>query len=270
MAHTFDLTAIQARLDALNEALGGLTPFKLALVDPRTVKPAEKNARFMTQGQISQLTANIARDGNLSTVPFAWKDADGVFHWIAGHHRARAAIDADVPYLITLYTDAEMSQAERIARQLGDNAIVGQDDPQILADLYATIRDFDWKEYSGLDDQVLNYKAALPPLGAGGNLRLEPVTFMLFAPEIEALEEARTRLTAAPVHRLMGVSVEVWDQFFDALLDYGKAREIVSANTALAMLTELARAALAFTSDDDLLALLDCVKSHEVSDGATV
>lgn len=48
-----------------------------------------------------------------------------------------------------------MSEEHRIAIQLSHNAIVGQDDPDILKKLYDKILDIDLKEYSGLDDKTL-------------------------------------------------------------------------------------------------------------------
>ena len=252
-ATKYDPVEIQARLDALNGMLGELTPFKFALVDPRTVKAAPKNARFMTQPQMAQLAQNIQQDGNLSTVPFAWKQPDGSFMWIGGHHRSDAAIEAGVQHVITLYTDDELSTAERISRQLGDNAIIGQDDPQILSELYAEIRDFEWKQYSGLDDEILKYNPDLDLLGSGSGLKLEPVTFMLFNDEIERFDKLVKDVKRAPTRQYYGSYDDVFDSFFDALLDYGLKRQVVSSSTALALLTELARAAICFESDDEFL-----------------
>lgn len=259
MAATFDPTMIQSKLDEVNAALAAVTPFKLALVNPREVAPAPKNARFMSQAQLKQLIANIRRDGNLSTMPLLWQDAGGRYHIIGGHHRIEAAIQAQIPAVLALYTDAEMTEAERISRQLGDNAIVGQDDPQVLAELYAVISEIEWKEYSGLDDAVLNYKPDIPTLGVGGNMRLEPVTFMLFNDEIERLDDLIKDVKRSPKHKRYGVYDDVWDTFFETLLDYGMSREIVSASTTLAVLTRLARAALCFDSDEAFLQTLDAV-----------
>jgi len=256
---TFDPTPIQSKLDEVNAALGAVTPFKLALVDPRQVKPAPKNARFMTQAQLRRLTDNIRKDGNLSTLPLLWQDGEGAFHTIGGHHRIEDAVIAQVPAILALYTDAEMTEAERISRQLGDNAIVGQDDPQILAEMYSAISELDWKEYSGLDDAVLNYKPELPELGVGGNMRLEPVTFMLFDDEIERFDDLVKDVNRSPKHKRYGVYDEVWDAFFEALLDYGLSREVVSASTTLAVLTKLARAALCFENDEAFLQSLDAI-----------
>jgi uncharacterized protein with HEPN domain len=55
-----------------------------------------------------------------------------------------------------MYTDEEMTDAEFISRQLSHNAITGEDDPNILRELYDDITDIDWREYSGLSDDVID------------------------------------------------------------------------------------------------------------------
>ena len=72
-----------------------------------------------------------------------------------GNHRVQAAISAGLETIPCIITDDEMSEEQRIAIQLSHNAIVGQDDPDVLKKLYDKILDIDLKEYSGLDDKTL-------------------------------------------------------------------------------------------------------------------
>ena len=71
------------------------------------------------------------------------------------HNALQAAISAGLETIPCIITDDDMSEEQRIAIQLSHNAIVGQDDPDILKKLYDKILDIDLKEYSGLDDKTL-------------------------------------------------------------------------------------------------------------------
>src|SRR5512144_249386 len=63
----------------LNDALGEVTPYKLAVEDPAQILPIDKNAHFMPKRIYDQMVQNIQRDKNLSSLPFCWKRADGRF-----------------------------------------------------------------------------------------------------------------------------------------------------------------------------------------------
>jgi hypothetical protein len=80
-----------ARLDdavaALNAQLGDITPYKLAVVDPAALVPVEKNAHYLPKATFDRLADNIARDGNLSTLPFCWRTPAGDYIVLSGNHR---------------------------------------------------------------------------------------------------------------------------------------------------------------------------------------
>lgn len=129
---------------------------KIIEIDPRELKLLKMNARFMRHEEFQRLVANIKRDGQLTSAPFACLDpADGKYEVLSGNHRVQAAISAGLETIPCIITDDEMSEEQRIAIQLSHNAIVGQDDPDILKKLYDKILDIDLKEYSGLDDKTL-------------------------------------------------------------------------------------------------------------------
>lgn len=129
---------------------------KIVEIDPRELKLLKMNARFMRHEEFQRLVANIKKDGQLTSAPFACLDpTDGKYEVLSGNHRVQAAISAGLETIPCIITDDEMSEEQRIAIQLSHNAIVGQDDPDILKKLYDKILDIDLKEYSGLDDKTL-------------------------------------------------------------------------------------------------------------------
>ena len=70
MAEKISQKSINGLLEPLNERLKGVMPYQLALVDPKKLILAKKNARFMKPETFKALTSNIKRDKNLSSVPF--------------------------------------------------------------------------------------------------------------------------------------------------------------------------------------------------------
>jgi len=237
MAETPQFTTL---VGALNQALGGVTPYKLAVVDPAQIEPVDKNAHYMSQRVYQQLVDNIREDGNLSSLPFCWQRPDGRLVSLSGNHRVGAARDAGVGQILVLYTDQKLAKDEQIAVQLSHNALVGQDNPQALRELWNEITRLDAKVYSGLDEGLLE---TMPPVQVvridDAPLRMEELT-MWFAPaEIERAKDVLSRIGHARKHRFLA-DVQVFDRFFDALLDFKEARGILNTATAILALLELA------------------------------
>lgn len=118
--------------------------------------PTDLNARYMRHETFAQLVANLRRDGVLTSTPFVWKHPDtGQLEIISGNHRVKAAIEAGITEASWIQCDEPLTEAERRAIQLSHNAITGEDDPMVLAELYERIDSVDLRKYSGLDDEQL-------------------------------------------------------------------------------------------------------------------
>lgn len=184
----------ETRIDELNQQIPG--PFKLAVVPVDQLEFLEKNARFMRYETFRNLVDNIKRDGGLSSVPFCWKTPEGKYRILSGNHRVKAAIEAGFDRVLVMYTDRPLSRQEQVAIQLSHNALVGEDDPVLLRELYNEIEDLTLKYYSGLDDKLLKQ---LEPVDIGPladvHLDYRAVTFLLLPEErdrlLEAFEKAR-------------------------------------------------------------------------------
>ena len=91
---------------------------KVIHVDPKTLKLLEMNARFMRHEEFQRLVANVKKDGQLTSAPFAARNADGTYEVLSGNHRVQAAIAAGVESIPCIITDDELSKEQRIAIQL--------------------------------------------------------------------------------------------------------------------------------------------------------
>lgn len=236
-----DRQALDALVDQLNAGLGEITPYKLAVVAPHELRPAERNARYMTRRQMTVLSANVRKDKNLQSVPFCWRRADGSFVIVSGHHRVEAAADAGVEAILILYTDASMSEPERIAAQLAHNAIVGQDNPTVLLDLWARIDDLRLKVYTGLDDALLQTMRPVEVKRLSeSHLLFEEIALTFVSAEIAQIEETLKRLAGLKRRRWVA-DAQDFDRFFDTLLTFKEAANVFNTSTAIKAMTEIAQ-----------------------------
>ena len=160
-------------------------------IDPREIKLLELNARYMRHEEFKQLVDNIRRDGQLSSTPFLCKESDGKYLCLSGNHRTKAAIEAGLDKIFCLATDDELTQDQKIAIQLSQNAISGQDDPATLKLLYESILDTEMKKYSGLDDKTLELLEKINSTSiAEANLDFKTVQIVFLPDELEAAKKS--------------------------------------------------------------------------------
>lgn len=240
-----DKARINEVASELNALLGDVTPYKLAVVDPREVRHVDKNAHYMPTKVYRQLTDNLKRDGNLASLPFCWRKADGTFVALSGNHRIDAARDAGIPLILVLYTDAKLSKAQAVSIQLSHNALVGADNPQTLRELWNEIDDLQYKVYSGLDEKLLETLEQAHIIRIIEEpLRFEELVILFMPSEIDHIEDVAKRLGAKTRRRWLA-QVETFDRFFDALLSFKEAANIVNTGTALLAMTEIVETWLA-------------------------
>ena len=128
------------------------------------------------------------------------------------------AISAGLEKIPRIITDDEMSEEQRIAIQLSHNAIVGQDDPDVLKKLYDKILDIDLKEYSGLDDKTLGLldKASSQAMSEA-NLEFQVLSIVYLPDE---LKEAQRVIDKA--REAVKTGSDIWlatDKEYEAWLD---------------------------------------------------
>jgi hypothetical protein len=238
-------------VERLNEQLGSM-PYRLAIVNPRELQLAKKNARFMKSETFKSLVANIKRDGNLSSVPFCFRDKEGRYHVLSGNHRVQAAIQADVEKILIFYRE-DLDHDERVSIQLSHNAIEGEDDLAILKELWDSIADLDLKLYAGLDSITLE-KLDKVEFQAISEARLDyrSVSFLFLPEEVERAEEIFER-----IHVLFGkedlyvFSMEKWEQFFAVISEIKTRCNLKNSAAAFAYLLDLAEEKLAETKPEE-------------------
>lgn len=194
----------------------------------------------MPREQFQNLVENVKRDGELSSVPLCVV-RDGAYHVLSGNHRVKAAVAAGLDEILVMYTNAPLAREQQIAIQLSHNAIVGQDDPALLKELFNEINDLALKAYSGLDDKLMGQVDAL---GGSGftpvRLDFRTVTFLMLPEEeshleqmLEAAADEAKRADVTYVGRLGD-----FERLVKAISRVQKARNIKNAAVALAVILD--------------------------------
>lgn len=195
-------------------------------IDPKDVKLLEVNARFMRHEEYKQLVDNIRKDGQLTSTPFLCKEEDDKWLCLSGNHRVMAAIDAGLKEIVCLATDDKLTNDQKVAIQLSQNAIVGQDDPATLKILYEGIIDTEMKKYSGLDDKTLDLLDKFSSISISeSNLEFKTLQ-MIFLPN--ELENAKKVIDEA----LKGAKIadEAWLLKRSEYDDWLDAQELVTSS----------------------------------------
>jgi hypothetical protein len=174
-------------------------------VHPSTLREQDVNARSMPKAMFERLSQTIARDKRLESLPLCAKTERGL-EIISGHHRVRAATAAGISELFILVDVTGLTRSQIAAKQLAHNAIEGQDNDQLLAEIYRQIEDAESKLEAFIDAKL---DIELPKVNIEGlDIEMDFKTVLLiFLPRVkERLDRALEYLRSSG-QRLDGIYV---------------------------------------------------------------
>jgi ParB/Sulfiredoxin domain len=122
-------------------------------VPPPALREQDVNARSMSKPMFERLSQTIARDERLERLPLCAKTDRGL-EIISGHHRVRAATAAGLSDLFVIVDTTGLTRSQIAAKQLAHNAIQGQDNDQLLAEIYRQIEDAESKLEAFVDAKL--------------------------------------------------------------------------------------------------------------------
>ena len=122
-------------------------------VHPSSLREQDVNARSMPKAMFERLAQTIARDKRLESLPLCAK-TDRDLEIISGHHRVRAATAAGISQMYVLVDVTGLTRSQIAAKQLAHNAIEGQDNEQLLAEIYRQIEDAESKLEAFIDAKL--------------------------------------------------------------------------------------------------------------------
>lgn len=215
---------------------------RLQIVEPKSLALLKDNARFFKRETFRQLRDNIAADKRLSSVPLCYQYPDGRLEVLSGNHRVQACIDAGIAQILVLVITEELDKSRRIAIQLSHNALVGEDDQSILANLWAQIESVQDKLYTGLDSEALKEIGEVELVNfTTPQVPAHLLSFMFTDGEKEQLSQILDMLgdaakSSSVVHVFAGSQYE---QFTRLLADVKNAEKIRDNSLALLKLMEI-------------------------------
>ena len=174
-------------------------------VHPSTLREQDVNARAMPKAMFERLAQTIARDKRLESLPLCAKTERGL-EIISGHHRVRAATAAGISEMFVLVDVTGLTHSQIAAKQLAHNAIEGQDNEQLLAEIYRQIEDAESKLEAFIDQKL---DVELPKVKIEGlDIEVDFKTVLLiFLPRVkERLDKALEYLRSSG-QRLDGIYV---------------------------------------------------------------
>src|SRR6266542_5394090 len=122
-------------------------------IPPSALREQDVNARSMPKAMFERLSQTIARDKRLESLPLCAKTESGL-EIVSGHHRVRAATAAGISELFVLVDVTGLNRSQIAAKQLAHNAIEGQDNEQLLAEVYRQIEDAESKLEAFVDQKL--------------------------------------------------------------------------------------------------------------------
>lgn len=225
---------------------------KIKTMNPMDLKLLKSNARYMRHEQFQLLVDNVKRDGKLTSVPFGAINEDGTYTVLSGNHRVMAAIEAELDEIEIMVTDDELTEKQRLAIQLSHNSISGQDDPDVLKELYKSLNDVDWQIYSGLDDKSLEMIEAVDALSfSESTLKFRTVTLLFLPEEIEEVESAfKDAKELISTNYWWLANMKQYDDYLDLIRGTQHSTNVSNIATGLMTILEVFKKNVAQLSDE--------------------
>lgn len=162
---------------------------------------------------------------------------------ISGNHRVQAAIAAGIVDCDVIVVTSPLSREQFLGLQLSHNAIVGQDDPNVLRSLYDELA-LEWREYSGLTDDAFKVEDLDTSV-----LRVDQVFYeelkIAFLPADATVFKVWLDRLGKKGEALVGL-YEDFSTVFDTLLAVKSRAGVKNTAAALRIMAEMAGRALEF------------------------
>jgi hypothetical protein len=233
-----NIEEIRSKLDDINKLI---SPYKLAYVSPiEDCVPLEKNAHFFEKDKLDKLVQNVAHDGFLSQLPFGMKrKSDDKYLILSGNHRLKAAIKANLTYILILYID-EVDRDTQIAYQLSHNSLVGKDDLQMLKDIYKEMKSIEAKEFSGLNGiQFVDVEKLQVSSINDGDIELTEIKFLFIENRKNDVKAVLSELEKHKLNEDSSIVFGSFDAFVKVLTEVKKAYGIKSMTVAFGRMIDI-------------------------------
>lgn len=196
------------------------------------------NARSMPLNMFARLTETIRRDARLESLPFCAVTDRGI-EIISGHHRVRAARAAGLQELFVLVDVSGLSRDQIAAKQLAHNAIQGQDNEQLVQQIYQSIGDAEARLEAFIDSQQDLKFDVVSADDVAVPLEFKSVLLVFLPHEKDFVEHVIEELENGRYDALWAAQEEQFHPFAEVLERVRKNYDIRNVAAAIAKMAEI-------------------------------
>lgn len=226
------------RYQVIHDMGSGLLIVKIPL---DVVVEQDVNARIMKNEMQDQLTANIAKRGQLESLPYLTEDGNKV-RIISGHHRIKSARQAGIKEIYAILDVSGLTRSQEAAKQLAHNAISGFDDQSTLKEIVKMISDVDdmLESYVGKDilaEPMAEFNKLISP---AVQFDFRTLVFAFLPHQLQNLELLVKELEKAGPEIVGVAEYEQGKRFVETLSKYQQFQDVRNLGAAISSMIEAA------------------------------
>lgn len=226
------------RYQVIHDMGSGLLIVKIPL---DVVVEQDVNARIMKNEMQDQLTANIAKRGQLESLPYLTEDGNKV-RIISGHHRIKSARQAGIKEIYAILDVSGLTRSQEAAKQLAHNAISGFDDQSTLKEIVKMISDVDdmLESYIGKDilaEPMAEFDKLISP---AVQFDFRTLVFAFLPHQLQNLELLVKELEKAGPEIVGVAEYEQGKRFVETLSKYQQFQDVRNLGAAISSMIEAA------------------------------
>lgn len=226
------------RYQVIHDMGSGLLIVKIPL---DVVIEQDVNARIMKNEMQDQLTANIAKRGQLESLPYLTEDGNKV-RIISGHHRIKSARQAGIKEIYAILDVSGLTRSQEAAKQLAHNAISGFDDQSTLKEIVKMISDVDdmLESYVGKDilaEPMAEFDKLISP---AVQFDFRTLVFAFLPHQLQNLELLVKELEKAGPEIVGVAEYEQGKRFVETLSKYQQFQDVRNLGAAISSMIEAA------------------------------
>lgn len=226
------------RYQVIHDMGSGLLIVKIPL---DVVVEQDVNARIMKNEMQDQLTANIAKRGQLESLPYLTEDGNKV-RIISGHHRIKSARQAGIKEIYAILDVSGLTRSQEAAKQLAHNAISGFDDQSTLKEIVKMISDVDdmLESYVGKDilaEPMAEFDKLISP---AVQFDFRTLVFAFLPHQLQNLELLVRELEKAGPEIVGVAEYEQGKRFVETLSKYQQFQDVRNLGAAISSMIEAA------------------------------
>lgn len=221
------------------------------------------NARSMSKPMFDRLSQNIGESNRLESLPFVAL-VDGHLEIVSGHHRTRALRSAGMSELYAIVDVTGLSRDSIKAKQLAHNSLQGEDNEQIVQEIYQSIMDADVKLEAFVDKEFDTSIDKVKIHDIAVNFDYKQVLLTFLPTERELLEKVATEIETTH-DGLHLADKAMFEPFVKIINKVGDEYDIRSVSTALSKMSEITANYLGMeTPEEEAVAIRDLFKTAYV------